>query len=101
MAGNYDGTSSGISNGGNNFECAKDNNDDWITPRYVSSQDDVNLFIWYKNDVFCSYTVNFIERDSNTNTEMWEVCVQIISKAVSAIWAGNVLVMAIAEILDG
>lgn len=97
LAGNYDRTSSNISIGGSVYKCAKDDDDNFIQPRYVGNQNDVNLFLWYKNDNYGSYTVYFRESDNNTNTEMWEVSVQIVAKVVSYIWAENEVVKKIVE----
>lgn len=96
-AGNYDGTSSEITQGGNVYRTAKDSKGDYITPRYVNNDNDINLFIWYKNDAYASYTVSFRERDSSTDTEMWTTSVQVIGKVVSTIWADNKTVKAVAE----
>jgi hypothetical protein len=105
LAGNYDETSDEIEAGGQHFQCKKEEYKNWfgntktryVSPRLVSSHDDVNLFEWMKNDNYGSYTVYFRERDSNTNEEMWEVSVDCATKVVRYIWADNVLVQAIAE----
>jgi hypothetical protein len=97
LSGNYDGTSSEMYPGGNDYQCAKDSDRDFINPRHVFNNDDVNLFRWIKDDTYTSYTVYFRERDTGTNTEIWTTSVQIIGKVVSAVWADNKIVKDIAE----
>ncbi|MBN1767944.1 MAG: hypothetical protein JXR50_11480 [Prolixibacteraceae bacterium] len=90
LAGNYDETSSEIRQGGYDFEIIG-------KPKCVNEYDNRDLFRWYKNDNYGTYTVHFRERDSSSDIEMWEASVQIVSKTASYIWADNVLVKAIAE----
>ncbi len=103
---NFDGTTPHVSSngsGGTRFECASDGKTwlgttKYISPRYVSSEQDENLFEWFRSDG-PAYTVAFRETDEEDQTEQWEISINIVAKVIDVLAADNPVVIGITEVV--
>lgn len=92
-----DGTTSTIAQGGEKWNCEKDANGDYITPRFVLNETKPNLFQWSKTSAYSAYSVAFRETDNGTDTEVWTISVGLVGKIVELASGKNKIVQKIAE----